>query len=189
MNKVKSSEPPAKLYEHKTAEEKKKDAASKQSEASATGVSTKSNLKKGDSLPLEEKAKNSNSASASNNYNASAADDDKKKRNVTFGKSTTYEVEAGENPDDSGEFQTKGVYNDGSKGSPRPSSTDKKVISEKDLSDGRSEKEKIQEMLEKKQREELEEIQQMNQWKPNNSNNYGNKDNVGDSSSSNPITV
>jgi hypothetical protein len=35
------------------------------------------------------------------------------------------------------------------KGSPRPSAADKKVIAEKDLSDGRSEKEKILEMLEK----------------------------------------
>lgn len=34
----------------------------------------------------------------------------------------------------------------GGKGSPRP---DKKVISETDLSDGRNEKEKIKEMLEK----------------------------------------
>jgi RecG-like helicase len=41
-------------------------------------------------------------------------------------------------------------------------SNDGFVIAEKDLSDGRSEKEKILEMLEKKQREELEEIKEMN---------------------------
>jgi hypothetical protein len=39
----------------------------------------------------------------------------------------------------------------GGKGSPRP--TTKKVIAEKDLSDGRNEKEKIKEMIEKKEKE------------------------------------
>ena len=107
------------------------------------------------------------------------------KRNVTFGKSTTYEVDANIE-DESGEYQTKDV---GSKGSPRPESDkEKKVIAEKDLSDGRSEKEKILEMLEKKQREELEEIKEMNQWKrkqdEGKASNY--EDSVGDSSSSNP---
>jgi len=77
---------------------------------------------------------------------------------VTFGKSTTYEVDAAE--EESGEYQTKNI---GEKGSPRPGdAAEKKVIAEKDLSDGRSEKEKILEMLEKKQREELEEIKEMN---------------------------
>jgi hypothetical protein len=52
------------------------------------------------------------------------------------------------------------------KGSPRPGgAADKKVIAEKDLSDGRTEKDKILEMLEKKQREELEEMQEMEKWK------------------------
>jgi hypothetical protein len=85
---------------------------------------------------------------------------------VTFGKSTTYEVEAGGNDDESGEYHTKDLDKEGSKGkgSPRPG-VDKKVIDEKDLSDGRSEKEKILEMLQKKEREQLEEIQEMNQWK------------------------
>lgn len=41
LNKVKKQEPPAKLYEHKTEEEKKKDKVSQ-----ATNASTKSNLKK-----------------------------------------------------------------------------------------------------------------------------------------------
>ena len=77
---------------------------------------------------------------------ASKEDDEKsKRRGVTFGQSTTYEVEVG---DESGEFHTKDVARDG-KGSPRPGGGDKKVIAEKDLSDGRSEKEKILEMLEK----------------------------------------
>ncbi len=70
-------------------------------------------------------------------------DDEKgRKRSVTFGKSTTYEVEAGEE-------STENINKEGAggKGSPRPS--EKKVIAEKDLSDGRSEKEKILEMLER----------------------------------------
>ncbi len=99
-------------------------------------ANVKSNLKK------DEKAQSSAAA---------------EKRNVTFGKSTTYEVDAAE--EESGEFQTKDI---GEKGSPRPGNAEKKVIAEKDLSDGRSEKEKILEMLEKKQREELEEIKEMN---------------------------
>ena len=57
------------------------------------------------------------------------------------------------------------------------------------MSDGRSEKEKILEMLEKKQREQLEEINEMNQWKSKQeeskktTSNYD--DSVGDSSLSN----
>ncbi len=99
-------------------------------------MATKSNLKKDEKTPAE-------------------------KRNVTFGKSTTYEVDAAE--EESGEYHTKDV---GGKGSPRPDNDkEKKVIAEKDLSDGRSEKEKILEMLEKKQREEIEEIKEMNTWK------------------------
>lgn len=43
LNKVKKQEPPAKLYEHKTEEEKKKDKAAS---SQATNASTKSNLKK-----------------------------------------------------------------------------------------------------------------------------------------------
>jgi len=125
-------------------------------------VATKSNLKKDEKAAAE-------------------------KRNVTFGKSTTYEVDANIE-DESGEYQTKDV---GSKGSPRPEQDkEKKVIAEKDLSDGRSEKEKILEMLEKKQREELEEIKEMNQWKQkqdeDNNGRANYEDSVGDSSSSNP---
>ncbi len=112
------------------------------------------------------------------------------KRNVTFGKSTTYEVDANIE-DESGEYQTKDV---GGKGSPRPEEDkEKKVIAEKDLSDGRSEKEKILEMLEKKQREELEEIKEMNQWKKKQDEENRGKanydDSVGESSSSNPPPV
>ena len=43
VNKVKKQEPPAKLNEHKTEEEKKKDKAAS---SQATNASTKSNLKK-----------------------------------------------------------------------------------------------------------------------------------------------
>lgn len=109
------------------------------------------------------------------------------KKGVTFGKSTTYEVEAGINEDESGGYQTKDIDKEGGKGSPRPGVTDKKVIAEKDLSDGRSEKEKILEMLERQQREQIEEIKEMNTWKSKNESikktTYD--DSVGDSSSSN----
>jgi hypothetical protein len=144
---VKKQEPPPKLYEHKTEEEKK----SKNSIASAS--TTKSNLKKDSAIDEKPKVAATISVAAS------------EKKGVTFGKSTTYEVEAG-GDDESGEYHTKDLDKEGtkSKGSPRPG-IDKKVIDEKDLSDGRSEKEKILEMLQKKEREQLEEIQEMNQWK------------------------
>jgi hypothetical protein len=161
LNKVKKSEPPVKLYEHKTEEEKKSKTA-----PATSAAATKSNLKKDaeDKPPAKEVA---------------LSEEDKKKKGVTFGKSTTYEVEAAEN-DESGEYTTKDVH-EGRKGSPRPAG-DKKVIAEKDLSDGRSEKEKIREMLEKQEREQLEEIREMNQWKEKRPID----ESVGDSSSSNP---
>lgn len=65
---------------------------------------------------------------------------------MSFGKSTTYEVDRADS-EASTEFINK--ENAGGKGSPRPGDG-KKVIAEKDLSDGRSEKEKILEMLERK---------------------------------------
>lgn len=159
LNKVKKSEPPAKLYEHKTEEEKKTTVT--KAPASTATAAAKSNLKK-EAEPV-----------------VVMSEEDRKKKGVTFGKSTTYEVEAGEQ-DESGEYQTKDVH-EGRKGSPRPAG-DKKVIAEKDLSDGRSEKEKIIEMLEKQQREQLEEIREMNSWKEKRPMD----ESVGDSSSSNP---
>ena len=132
LNKVKKSEPPPKLHELKTNEEKKKDAELKKG-ATPAG---KSLLKK----DFEDKK--------------TEDEESRRKRSVTFGKSTTYEVEAGE---ESTEYINK--EGAGGKGSPRPS--EKKVIAEKDLSDGRSEKEKILEMLERQQREQLEEINEM----------------------------
>ncbi len=48
------------------------------------------------------------------------------------------------------------------KGSPRPS---KKVVAEKDLSDGRDEADRIKEQLEKEKEEQLENIRLMNEWK------------------------
>lgn len=95
---------------------------------------------------------------------------------MTFGKSTTYEVERGET-DESTEFINK--ENAGGRGSPRPG--EKKVLEEKDLSDGRSEKQKILEMLEKQQREQLEEIQKLNELQPKSK--AGVEDSVGESSS------
>jgi hypothetical protein len=118
LNKVKKQEAPAKLYEHKT-EEEKKEAAKK----SAANTTTKSNLKK--DVEVEEKKKAS------------------EKRGVTFGKSTTYEVDRESNQSTDG--INKDNLGDG-RGSPR---LDKKVVAEKDLGDGRSEKEKILELLEK----------------------------------------
>ena len=120
LNKVKKQEAPPKLYEHKTEEEKKEGA--KKSAAS----STKSNLKK----DLDEDKRKAN-----------------EKRGVTFGKSTTYEVDRESNQ--SADGFNKDNLGEG-RGSPR---LDKKVVAEKDLGDGRSEKEKILEMLEKQQRE------------------------------------
>lgn len=57
--------------------------------------------------------------------------------------------------EDSTDFNNKDVTD---KGSPRPS---KKVIDEKDLSDGRSEKEKIKELIAKQEQEQLEELKMM----------------------------
>jgi hypothetical protein len=52
----------------------------------------------------------------------------------------------GREDDESGDYNTEKLGKEGS-GSPRPDG--KKVIAEKDLSDGRTEKERIREMLEK----------------------------------------
>lgn len=113
LTKVTKSEPPAKLYEHKTEEEKKKEAASK------SNTAIKSNLKK-----------------------EFGNDEGKRKRGVSFGQSTTFEVDKID--DESGEFYNNDVQG---KGSPRP----QKVIEVKDLSDGLNEKEKIKQMLEKQE--------------------------------------
>lgn len=68
-------------------------------------------------------------------------DEDKKKRNVTFGKEIIHDIERANDEDDySGEKMKR---------SPRQ---------EKDISDGRSEKERIKDELERKQREEAEEV-------------------------------
>ena len=76
----------------------------------------------------------------------------KKEVSVSFGKSTTYEVLHSDEED--GSFTTADVH--GGKGSPRPT---KRIIEEKDISDGRTEEQKIKEQLEKEEREQLEEIQ------------------------------
>eukprot|EP00347_Sterkiella_histriomuscorum_P002106 403369452 len=155
LNKIKKSEPPAKLHEHKSDEEKKKEAEAKKT-AATSNPTGKSNLKK----DYEDKKNNQ--------------DDDeeqKRKRSVSFGKSTTYEVDRVDS-EASAEFINKDSA--GGKGSPRP----KKIIAEKEIGDGRSDKEKILEMLEKKQREELEEIQSLNVMQKNRV-----EDSLGDSSS------
>ena len=106
LTKVKTATVAAKPFEHKTEEEKVKD-------AEARG-NIKSNLKttKSDF----DKAKDS-------------------KKGVKFGKSTTYEVSG----DDNLGFQRE------RSGSPRPG---KRIIEEKDISDGRNEDERVRDMLE-----------------------------------------
>ena len=49
------------------------------------------------------------------------------------------------------------------KGSPRPNK--RKIVQEKDLSDGRDEADKIKEQLEKEKAAQLEEMKLMNEWK------------------------
>ena len=68
---------------------------------------------------------------------------------MTFGKSTTYEVVQSDNEDE-GLYSTADVKG---KGSPRPT---KRIIEEKDISDGRTEEEKVKEKLEKEEQEQLE---------------------------------
>ena len=48
------------------------------------------------------------------------------------------------------------------KGSPRPA---KKVLEERDISDGRTEEEKIRDQIEKEEKERLEEMARMNEWR------------------------
>ena len=64
------------------------------------------------------------------------------KKTVAFGKETVYQVDA--DSDDSG-YNNLDMERDG-KGSPRPS---KRIVAEKDLSDGRNEAEKAKEEIEK----------------------------------------
>lgn len=68
---------------------------------------------------------------------------DGEKKGVRFGKSITYEVGEGD----------ESVL------------SDKKIIGEKDLSDGRDEKEKIRAQLEAEEKQQLEELRIMNEWK------------------------
>ena len=81
----------------------------------------------------------------------------KKEVSVSFGKSTTYEVLKSESDD--GSFMARNL--DG-KGSPRPV---KRVVEERDISDGRTEEEKIRDQMEKEEKEKLEEIRKMNEWR------------------------
>jgi len=79
-----------------------------------------------------------------------AADHDKASlktnKGVRFGKSTTYEIKRDEDDEAEG-FNNADL---GQKGSPRPKdASGREIWEEKDLSDGRDEKEKIKEMLEK----------------------------------------
>ena len=104
LTKVKAAPVAAKPFEAKTEEEKQKDAERR--------GSIKSNLK------------------------TTKADFDKaaeSKKEVRFGKSTTYEVNL--RSDEAGSYNTADMEKDG-RGSPRPA---KNVIKETDLSDGRDE--------------------------------------------------
>ena len=82
----------------------------------------------------------------------------KKEVSVSFGKSTTYEVIQSDDQDD-GSFTTADLKG---KGSPRPM---KRIIDEKDISDGRNEEEKIKDQLEREEKEQLEEIRKMTEWR------------------------
>ena len=83
----------------------------------------------------------------------------KSKKEVRFGKSTTYQVARDE--EDDGTFNNADLDRDG-KGSPRPT---KKIIEEVDLSDGRDEKEKAKQLLEQQEKEREEELKMMQDWK------------------------
>jgi hypothetical protein len=109
-------------------------------------VNNKSNLKK----DFEKKDEKGNGA------------DKGRKRSVTFGDATKIEFEGESESGDLGNRDEE-VKKDG-KWSPRLK--EKKVVEVKDLSDGRNEKEKIKEMLEKKEKEQLEQIKKMAEWKP-----------------------
>ena len=121
----------SKPFEKKTEEEKQADAAKR-------SAGMKSNLK-----------------TTKEDFDNAA----KSKKEVRFGKSTTYQVARDE--DDDGTFNNADLDKDG-KGSPRP---DKKIIDEVDLSDGRDEKEKAKQLLEKEQKEREEELKMMQDWK------------------------
>ena len=60
---------------------------------------------------------------------------------------------------DDGSFMATNVTG---KGSPRPV---KRVLEERDISDGRTEEEKIRDQMEKEEKEKLEEIKKMNEWR------------------------
>ena len=104
LSKVKAAPVASKPFEHKTEEEKVKDAEQR--------GTIKSNLKT-TKADFEKAAEN--------------------KKEVRFGKSTTYQVPIGDH--EPGGFNTADMDKDG-RGSPRPT---KKVIQETDLSDGRDE--------------------------------------------------
>ena len=137
LSKVKKAEKPSKPFEQRTEEEKV--AAKTEINNKSGSESTKSNLKRA----KEE---------------AEAA---KSKKEVRFGKSTTYQVE---NTNDSANDTDENFNSEGIKqsGSPRPS---KKIIETKDLSDGRDEKEKIKEQMELEEKQALEALNKMEAWK------------------------
>ena len=109
MTKVKAAPVAAKPFEAKTEEEKQKDAESRTGTMKSNLKTTKADFQK-----------------ASEN-----------KKEVRFGKETTYQIDA--DSDDSGFFNKADMDRDG-RGSPRPT---KKVIQDKDISDGRDEEQKI----------------------------------------------
>ncbi len=75
------------------------------------------------------------------------------KKEVRFGKSITYQVE--------GDNDSSSQAND----SKVEAQKVKNIIEEKDLSDGRDEKERIKELLEKEEQRQKEDMKAMNEWK------------------------
>lgn len=98
----------------------------------------------------EEKVEDKKSLTSKSSLKTTAADHEKakdSKKEVKFGKSITYQVEGGDEPS---LLTEKG---------------DRKIIDEKDLSDGRDEKERIKAMMELEEAKQLEELKAMNEWK------------------------
>lgn len=129
LSKVKKAEKPSKPFEQRTEEEKAKDQELK------ANLNQKSNLK------------------------STKEEDGGKKKEVRFGKSTTYQVENAESQGEETAYNNEGTKQGGS---PRPS---KKIINEKDLSDGRDEEQKIREQMELEEKQALEAMRKMEAWK------------------------
>ena len=135
LTQVKAAAKPTKLFEHKNEEEKNADALKR----ADSGV--KSSLK-----------------TTTADFEAAKQKKVNKQGSVSFGKTTTYDITHSD--DEHGDFESANVTG---KGSPRPGG--KRILEEKDISDGRTEEEKIRDQLEKEEEEQLAEIKRMKEWR------------------------